>query len=944
MRPLRRLLPLASILLAGTSLVAPASPANADAPATLYVDVQQHCSDSGLGTQALPYCSIQAAEAVAVPGQTVAIAGGMKQYGPLTITRSGTATAPITFTWYGSTSPWVTGTVTIAGAHDIALSGIYVGPPDDQPAIQISGASHVTLNGMVTTHTSAQAESDVGVAIDGGSSDVTVSRTMVTGGEGVFLQAAPGASHITVTTNRITSWGPAAISLNGVLDAAVTSNSIITRCGSAIVIGDGSTAAVENNAVGLNTDRTCTAVAAGLSVSADSTGGVRSDYNAYHAAAPAVADSWGGTTYPSVGDFHSAIGQAAHDLDLTATPPQQMPAAGSPLLDSADADAPGELPTDVLGNPRVDDPQAANAGVGASAPDRGAYEREDGLTLTDTIAPSPAQAVAPFPVTVTATSATSSWSEPVTFTADFGDGSTSAAFALGETASHTYQTPGVYTETTTVTDSSGSRESTTHTVTVGTPTPAAVSLTFKPDVTEFTNGEVHLTPGTAILDASYEAGWEIGSVNVDWGDGGGNTYQGATTEMTHAYSTMGSYTARLTVTDLFGRTSTATTTVTVGDGFFSPATDPVRAYDSRDGGGIDKVPASGVVKLSLAQLDADQVGVDAAVVNVTVTNPKASGFIAVYPDGAPIPATSNVDYAAGQSVANHVVALAGADGYVDFYNHSTGPVDLIVDSYGYLQHDVNTSVYSPVAPARLLDTRTGLGGTRGPVASKGSLSFQVAGTNGIPADADEAVINLTATDTTSAGYVTAYGYGGFRPGTSNADWAAGQTVSALAVLPLPGGKVTLYNSGPGTANFLADVVGFYHEEGLGSVFLPAQPQRLLDTRSGLGTNGQIAKLQPGQTITLPVAPHVNAPAAGVSAVEVNLTATNASSTGYITAYPHGGARGGTSSLDFAGGQTAANMAITPVGADGAIDLYNGGGATVDLLVDLYGAYYRYPSS
>ncbi|GIH21193.1 hypothetical protein Raf01_93650 [Rugosimonospora africana] len=56
------------------------------------------------------------------------------------------------------------------------------------------------------------------------------------------------------------------------------------------------------------------------------------------------------------------------------------------------------------------------------------------------------------------------------------------------------------------------------------------------------------------------------------------------------------------------------------------------------------------------------------------------------------------------------------------------------------------------------------------------------------------------------------------------------------------------------------------------------------------------------------------------------------------------ARGGTSSLDFAGGKTAANMAITPVGANGSIDLYNGGGATVDLLVDLYGAYYKYPSS
>ncbi|GAA5185447.1 hypothetical protein GCM10023322_29510 [Rugosimonospora acidiphila] len=51
-----------------------------------------------------------------------------------------------------------------------------------------------------------------------------------------------------------------------------------------------------------------------------------------------------------------------------------------------------------------------------------------------------------------------------------------------------------------------------------------------------------------------------------------------------------------------------------------------------------------------------------------------------------------------------------------------------------------------------------------------------------------------------------------------------------------------------------------------------------------------------------------------------------------------------SSVDFAGGTTVANMAVIPVGADGAIDLYNGGGATVDLLVDLYGAYYQYPTN
>ncbi len=936
------------MLLVAAAAVAPASPAVADPPATLYVNNERHCDDAGAGTEALPYCTIQAAEQVVVPGQTVAIGGAtpFPYVGTLTITRSGSAGAPITFTSYGSVTPTLDA-LTLSGVHDVTVSGLRTFAQSGPAAIQVTGSSNVRLDRMGVERMDREPSSGADLAIDGDSSNVTLSLSHLSTGEGPAVRVAPGASHVVLTTNRLSLFASSdqdAVSISGAVAAVITSNDIDTACNDAIAIDGGSSAVVENNVISIDTSSSCPS--AGLSIGADSTNGVHSDYNAYYVGAGAVEDVWAGTGYPTAAAFHSATGQGAHDLDLSTKPDLgSAPPERSPLIDSADANALGELSADLLGNPRVDDTLVADTGAGTPAPDRGVYERQDQLALTDVI--DPAKGVGPLTTNVTVSSrATSVWSEPISYAVDFGDGDASVAVAPGATATHTYLTPGVYTETTTATDTGGSRQTVAHTVAVGTAAPPPVSLTVRPDFSTDDSGRPDIVAGVGRATATVGSDeWEVTNDQgqVDWGDGtSGYIGFGDVAALPYHYRTAGTYTVQLTTTDLIGRVSTATGSVTVGDGFLSASSDAVRVYDSRSGG-IDKVPAGGVVKLALGQLNAYG-DADAALVNVTVTNTKASGFIAVYPDGTPTPSTSNVDYAAGQTVANHALALAGSDGLVDFYNHSSGPVDVIIDSYGYQVRGEPADTYQPAGPVRVLDTRSGLGARVGAVAAKGTVTFQVAGTNGVPADAAAVVMNLTATDTKSAGYITAYPDGTTRPLISNADWAAGQTACSLVVVPLTDGKVTLYNSGPGTADFLADLVGYYHQYGTAAVFLPSQPTRLMDTRSGLGTSGHIAKLQPGQTITLPVAPHIDAPAAGVTSVEVNLTATNPSSTGYITAYPHGAARPTTSSVDFAGGQTAANMTITPVGTDGSIDLYNGGGSTVDLLVDLYGGYFQYPSN
>ncbi|WP_441250428.1 hypothetical protein [Kitasatospora sp. McL0602] len=74
---------------------------------------------------------------------------------------------------------------------------------------------------------------------------------------------------------------------------------------------------------------------------------------------------------------------------------------------------------------------------------------------------------------------------------------------------------------------------------------------------------------------------------------------------------------------------------------------------------------------------------------------------------------------------------------------------------------------------------------------------------------------------------------------------------------------------------------------------------------------------------------------GTAAVLVNLTATRPTGGGYLTAYAADQARPGTSTLNFAAGQTVPNLAWVPVSADSYIAVHNFGGST-DVLVDVQG--------
>ena len=118
----------------------------------------------------------------------------------------------------------------------------------------------------------------------------------------------------------------------------------------------------------------------------------------------------------------------------------------------------------------------------------------------------------------------------------------------------------------------------------------------------------------------------------------------------------------------------------------------------------------------------------AAVLNVTVTNPAAAGFVTAWPCGQPQPLASNLNYVAGQTVPNLAIVRLGAGGRVCLY--SMVATDLVADVAGYFPAG---SGYTPIDnPTRILDTRNGTGVTPGTPVTPGSPGSPNPGTPGVP--------------------------------------------------------------------------------------------------------------------------------------------------------------------------------------------------------------------
>jgi Cysteine-rich secretory protein family len=115
---------------------------------------------------------------------------------------------------------------------------------------------------------------------------------------------------------------------------------------------------------------------------------------------------------------------------------------------------------------------------------------------------------------------------------------------------------------------------------------------------------------------------------------------------------------------------------------------------------------------------------------------------------------------------------------------------------------------------------------------------------------------------------------------------------------------------------------------------PLAPNRILDTRTGLG-GVPAARLGPGGLLSVTIAGRGGVPASGLSAVVLNITVTNTTSTGYLTVYPQEDPRPNASNLNWTGGQTVANLAQVALRGSGQVSIYNAAGYA-DVIFDVAG--------
>ncbi len=233
---------------------------------------------------------------------------------------------------------------------------------------------------------------------------------------------------------------------------------------------------------------------------------------------------------------------------------------------------------------------------------------------------------------------------------------------------------------------------------------------------------------------------------------------------------------------------------------------PARALDTRD----TASPAGPGATLTVPMVGHGGVpasGVSAVALNLTVTEPTATGYLTVFPSGTALPLASSIDFVAGQTLANMVVAKVGADGAVAVFNLA-GATHVVIDVVGWFGSEGATAGarYHPLPPARALDTRD----TASPAGPGATLTVPMVGHGGVPASGVSAVaLNLTVTEPTATGYLTVFPSGTALPLASSIDFVAGQTLANMVVAKVGAdGAVAVFNLA-GATHVVIDVVGWF---------------------------------------------------------------------------------------------------------------------------------------
>jgi hypothetical protein len=325
------------------------------------------------------------------------------------------------------------------------------------------------------------------------------------------------------------------------------------------------------------------------------------------------------------------------------------------------------------------------------------------------------------------------------------------------------------------------------------------------------------------------------------------------------------------------------------------------------------------------------------VMNVTVVGPSATGFITTYPNGQPRPNSSNLNFSAGETVPNLVVARIGTGGIVNLYLNA-GAAHVLVDVVGWYGSSATTAAGSKittVTPVRKLDSRVGLGMPGGHAARIGpgqTIDVTVASGN-----VNGVVVNVTGVTPSANTFVTAFpGDVATPPNASNLNLVRGQVRPNLVMVRVPttgpgAGKIRLYNAF-GTVDLLVDVVATYTQgstgdSAAGRILSLDSPMRVVDTRL---VGGPLAG--PGSRVH-DFTEVDNAVSPNVTGLVLNATAVGATAPTFMTLFPAGEALPNASNLNVVPGGATPNLAVARLNGQDDLSVWNQSGS-VEYLLDV----------
>lgn len=191
-----------------------------------------------------------------------------------------------------------------------------------------------------------------------------------------------------------------------------------------------------------------------------------------------------------------------------------------------------------------------------------------------------------------------------------------------------------------------------------------------------------------------------------------------------------------------------------------------------------------------------------------------------------------------------------------------------------------------------------------------------------PESATAVALNVTSTEASTAGWlamrsgdhlvVGSYGIAKPWPAptASTGNLWPGNDVATMTLAKIgPRGSIGVRTSA--RTHLVADAVGYWTNDTTGAYLQALAPTRILDTRGGAPAGGADTTVQVVGRSAVP---------SSATAVVVNLTSTESVGAGFVSARASGAGPTATSALNLVPGVDRSNLAIVPLGPDGAIAL------------------------